>query len=129
MTKKSDRMAEAGTPLSKFGVLVAQLNSIVNSAPQQPPDPLLCFDLLSDLVSTIEEEPKASILQWQRKCEDALQSLILFGARRPVRRLASTTMVRIIEKGDTISIYSRASGFQGWLSDTRKVDPLSYIVG
>lgn len=127
MTKKSDRMAEAGTPLSKFGVLVAQLNSIVNSAPQQPPDPLLCFDLLSDLVSTIEDEPKASILQWQRKCEDALQSLILFGARRPVRRLASTTMVRIIEKGDTISIYSRASGFQGWLSDTRKVDPLSYI--
>lgn len=127
MTRKSDRMAEAGTPLSKFGVLVAQLNSIVNSAPQQPPDPLLCFDLLSDLVSTIEDEPKASVLQWQRKCEDALQSLILLGARRPVRRLASTTMVRIIEKGDTISIYSRASGFQGWLSDTRKVDPLSYI--
>lgn len=127
MTRKSDRMAEAGTPLSKFGVLVAQLNSIVNSAPQQPPDPLLCFDLLSDLVSTIEDEPKAFVLQWQRKCEDALQSLILLGARRPVRRLASTTMVRIIEKGDTISIYSRASGFQGWLSDTRKVDPLSYI--
>ncbi|KAH9326228.1 hypothetical protein KI387_006406 [Taxus chinensis] len=127
MVRKLEKMAEVGAPLSKFGVLVAQLSSIVASARQQPPDPLLCFDLLSDLVSIIEDEPKESILLWQRKCEDALQSLILFGARRPVRRLASIAMVRIIEKGDNISIYSRASGFQGWLSDTRKNDPLSYI--
>lgn len=45
-------------PLSRFGVLVAQLESIVASAAQQPPEPLLCFDLLSDLISAIEEEPK-----------------------------------------------------------------------
>ncbi|XP_057828164.2 protein SWEETIE isoform X1 [Cryptomeria japonica] len=127
MGRKSEKMAEVGAPLSKFGVLVAQLNSIVASARQQAPDPLLCFDLLSDLVSTIEDEPKESILLWQRKCEDALQSLILFGARHPVRRLASIAMVRIIDKGDNISVYSRASGFQGWLSDSRKNDPLSFI--
>lgn len=48
-------------PLSRFGVLVAQLESIVASAPQQSPDPLLCFDLLSDLISAIEEEPKVSL--------------------------------------------------------------------
>lgn len=45
-------------PLSRFGVLVAQLESIVASAAHKPPDPLLCFDLLSDLISAIEEEPK-----------------------------------------------------------------------
>lgn len=56
-------------PLSRFGVLVAQLESIVASASQQPPDPLLCFDLLSDLISAIDEEPQvlASLLQIRRK--------------------------------------------------------------
>jgi hypothetical protein len=47
-------------PLSRFGVLVAQLESIVASAAQQPPDALLCFDLLSDLISAIDEEPKVT---------------------------------------------------------------------
>lgn len=45
-------------PLSRFGVLVAQLESIVASAAHKSPDSLLCFDLLSDLISAIEEEPK-----------------------------------------------------------------------
>lgn len=45
-------------PLSRFGVLVAQLESIVASASHKLPDPLLCFDLLSDLISSIHEEPK-----------------------------------------------------------------------
>lgn len=45
-------------PLSRFGVLVAQLESIVNSSNQKPPEALLCFDLLSDLISAIDEEPK-----------------------------------------------------------------------
>jgi hypothetical protein len=49
-------------PLSRFGVLVAQLESIVASAVQQPPDALLCFDLLSDLISAIDEEPKVTFL-------------------------------------------------------------------
>lgn len=57
-------MAKRGAdaiPLSRFGVLVAQLESIVASAAQQPPDPLLCFDLLSALVAAIDEEPKVSL--------------------------------------------------------------------
>ncbi|GFZ18959.1 HEAT repeat-containing protein [Actinidia rufa] len=49
-------------PLSRFGVLVAQLESIVASAAHKPPDALLCFDLLSDLVSAIDEEPKANLI-------------------------------------------------------------------
>ncbi|KAK3425934.1 hypothetical protein EUGRSUZ_F02484 [Eucalyptus grandis] len=110
-------------PLSRFGVLVAQLESIVASASQQPPDPLLCFDLLSDLISAIDEEPQESILLWQRKCEDALYSLLALGARRPVRHLASVAMARIISKGDGISIYSRASSLQGFLSDGKRSEP------
>ncbi|CAK9150708.1 unnamed protein product [Ilex paraguariensis] len=110
-------------PLSRFGVLVAQLESIVASAAHKPPDPILCFDLLSDLISAIDEEPKESILLWQRKCEDALYSLLVLGARRPVRHLASVAMARIISKGDGISIYSRASSLQGFLSDGKKIEP------
>lgn len=45
-------------PLSRFGVLVAQLESIVASASQKNPDPLLCFEILSDLISALDEEPK-----------------------------------------------------------------------
>ncbi|KAG5516078.1 hypothetical protein RHGRI_036953 [Rhododendron griersonianum] len=86
-------------PLSRFSVRVAQLESIGVSSADKPPDSLLCFDLLSDLVSAIDEEPK-------RKCEDALYSLLVLGARRPVRHLASVAMARIIMKGDGISIYS-----------------------
>uniref|UniRef100_A0A804JCK2 Uncharacterized protein n=1 Tax=Musa acuminata subsp. malaccensis TaxID=214687 RepID=A0A804JCK2_MUSAM len=115
-------------PLSRFGVLVAQLGSIVASAPQQPPDAILCFDLLSELVVAIEEEPKESIQQWQRKCEDALYSLLILGARLPVRRLASLAMGRVISKGDGISIYSRVSSLQGWLADGKRSEPLSCAV-
>ncbi|KAH7658270.1 Armadillo-like helical-containing protein [Dioscorea alata] len=116
---------EIEIPLSRFGVLVAQLESIVASAHQQSPDALLCFDLLSELVSAIEEEPKEAILQWQRKCEDALHSLLVLGARRPVRRLASMAMGKVIAKGDGISIYSRASSLQGWLADGKRSEPHS----
>ncbi|XP_049385527.1 protein SWEETIE isoform X1 [Solanum stenotomum] len=110
-------------PLSRFGVLVAQLESIVASASHKSPDALLCFDLLSDLISAIAEESKDSILLCQRKCEDALYSLLVLGARKPVRHLASVAMARIIQKGDSISIYSRASSLQGFLSDGKKSEP------
>ncbi|CAA0839600.1 HEAT repeat-containing protein, partial [Striga hermonthica] len=106
--------------LSRLGVLVAQLESIVASAAHKPPDGLLCFDLLSDLISAVEEEPKESVMLWQRKCEDVLYSLLVLGARRPVRHLTSLAMAKIIFKGDSISIYSRASSLQGFLSDGKK---------
>ncbi|XP_044958991.1 protein SWEETIE isoform X1 [Hordeum vulgare subsp. vulgare] len=112
-------------PLSRFGALVAQLESVVASARQKPPDALLCFDLLSELSSALDEAPKDTIQLWQRKCEDALQSLLVFGACRPVRRLASSAMGRIIQKGDAISVYSRASTLQGWLVDVKRADPMA----
>ena len=64
-----------------------------------------------------------SIMLWQRKCEDALYSLLILGARQPVRHLASVAMAMIISKGDPISIYSRASSLQGFLSDGKKSEP------
>lgn len=47
-------------PLSRFGALVAQLESVVASARQKPPDALLCFDLLSELSSALDEAPKVT---------------------------------------------------------------------
>lgn len=48
-------------PLSRFGVLVAQFESIVASAAHKSPDPLLCSDLLFNLISTIDKESKLEI--------------------------------------------------------------------
>ncbi|KAJ6304892.1 hypothetical protein OIU78_020442 [Salix suchowensis] len=115
----SKNLVRENVPLSRFGVLVAQLESIGASASQQSPDPLLSFDLLS----AIDEEPQESILLWQRKCEDALCSLLKLGSRRPVRHLASVAMAKIISRGDSISIYSRASSLQGFLSDAKRSEP------
>ena len=50
----SKNLVRENVPLSRFGVLVAQLESIGASASQQSPDPLLSFDLLS----AIDEEPQ-----------------------------------------------------------------------
>ncbi|KAL2632357.1 hypothetical protein R1flu_017043 [Riccia fluitans] len=121
-------MAEAGR-LSKLNILVAQLESIVAAAAHKLPVPLICFDLLVDLLSTLDQESKGSILQCQRKCEDALQALLSLGVRPPVRRLASTAMVCLMEKGDGISIYSRSGSLQSWLSDKmdKKSDPAACI--
>lgn len=47
-----------GGGLSELGVLVAQLESVVHSASQKPLQPLMCFDLLSDLLSTLDKESK-----------------------------------------------------------------------
>ncbi|XLS97941.1 hypothetical protein HN51_040676 [Arachis hypogaea] len=54
----------------------------------------------------IEQE---NILLWQRRCEDALYSLLTFGARRPMRHLALVAVAKIISKGDGISVYARAN--------------------
>ena len=64
-------------PLSRFGVLVAQLESIVASAAHKPPDPLLCFDLLSDLIAAIDEEPKVILFPISPFSYDLLDMIVL----------------------------------------------------
>jgi hypothetical protein len=46
--ERGGAMADGGG-LSELGVLVAQLESVVHSGSQKPLQPLMCFDLLSDL--------------------------------------------------------------------------------
>lgn len=121
-----------GETVSKLALAVAQVEVIVSVAPQKPPDALICLDLLSELLAIVESEPKEVILPSQRKAEDALQALLLLGAGQPVRRLASTALVRLIEKGDSISLYSRSSSLQGWLaekSEIKKFEPITALIG
>jgi len=73
--------------------------------------------------NVIEYGFQENILLWQRRCEDVLYSLLVFGARRPVRHLASVAMAKVISTGDSISIYSRASSLQGFLSDGKRNEP------
>ncbi|CAM6093367.1 unnamed protein product [Calypogeia fissa] len=103
--------------LSKLSILVAQLESILAASSHQNLEPLFCFDLLVDLLATISQEPRWSLVRCQKKCEDALQALLVLGVAPPVRRLAATATVHLIEKGDHISIYTRTSLLQMWLSD------------
>uniref|UniRef100_A0A6N2MDB2 Uncharacterized protein n=1 Tax=Salix viminalis TaxID=40686 RepID=A0A6N2MDB2_SALVM len=57
-----------------------------------------------------------------KKCEDALYSLLKLGSRRSAA-FASVAMAKIISRGDSISIYSRASSLQGFLSDAKRSEP------
>ena len=50
----------------------------------------------------------------QRRTEDILQNLLLNGSGPPNRRLLAGALVRVIERGDSISVYSRVSNLQGW---------------
>eukprot|EP00850_Spirogloea_muscicola_P003098 SM000012S25360 [mRNA] locus=s12:661062:677919:- [translate_table: standard] len=96
---------------------VAEVEAVLQHAAQRRPDPLLCFDLATKLLAAIEREPKASLISAQRHCEDVLQSFIFMGVRPPVRRLVAAALVKLIQRGEEISIYSRASSLQGWLAE------------
>uniref|UniRef100_A0A6N2MN55 Uncharacterized protein n=1 Tax=Salix viminalis TaxID=40686 RepID=A0A6N2MN55_SALVM len=114
----SKNLVRENVPLSRFGVLVAQLESIGASASQQFPDPLLSFDLLSDLLSAIDEEPHRFYLVMAKK----MRGCIVFIAQAWLAA-ASVAMAKIISRGDSISIYSRASSLQGFLSDAKRSEP------
>ena len=106
-------LGETNSLLSHFGKLVAQLESVTASVPQQPLGAHLNFHLLSELVSAIKEESKETIIHWQRKCEEALLSLLVKGPLQSVGHVESLAMARVIEKGNNICIFSRVSNFQG----------------
>ncbi|KAJ6304885.1 hypothetical protein OIU78_020435 [Salix suchowensis] len=116
----SKNLVRENVPLSRFGVLVAQLESIGASASQQSPDPLSSLSISSP--PSMKSHRNLSCYG-KEKCEDALYSLLKLGSRRPVRHLASVAMAKIISRGDSISIYSRASSLQGFLSDAKRSEP------
>ena len=51
---------ELSTP--KLGALMSELQLLIQIAAQHPPDKLLCFDLLTKLLATIDNEPKVRYL-------------------------------------------------------------------
>jgi hypothetical protein len=71
----------------RFGALLVQLESVVASARQKPPDVLLCFDILSELSSALDEAPKV-------RCPTSLfhtTSQIPAAAALPARMLFRTS--------------------------------------
>ncbi|KAJ6707698.1 PROTEIN SWEETIE, partial [Salix viminalis] len=95
----SKNLVRENVPLSRFGVLVAQLESIGASASQQSPDPLLSFDLPPISSPPSMKSHRNLSCYGKEKCEDALYSLLKLGSRRPVRHLASVAMAKIISRG------------------------------
>lgn len=64
----------------------------------------------------------------QRRTEDVLQGLLLLSpGGPPVRRLIAQALVRVIEKGDSISVYSRVSTLQSWFSEKGEKRTGSYL--
>ncbi|GJP80955.1 hypothetical protein CLOP_g11146 [Closterium sp. NIES-67] len=100
--------------VQKLSAVISELELILHSAAAKPPDPLFCFDLLKNLHVSIENEPEESLQLMQRRSEDTLQALLLQGAGPPNRRLLAGALVRVIERGDSISVYSRVSSLQSW---------------
>ncbi|GBG62555.1 hypothetical protein CBR_g31193 [Chara braunii] len=111
-------LQQVGVGTGAVHVATSQLELVLAAAATtKSVDPLLCFDLLNKLLVAIENDPRELLCMAQRKCEDVLQGLLLLGSRPPIRRMISSALVKLIEKGDGISVYSRVSSLQGWLSD------------
>ena len=70
-----------------FHIWVAELELLVGQArgPKQSVDPVAAMELLQKLQVTIESSDKARIREYQRRCEDALESVLLKGTAPPVR--------------------------------------------
>lgn len=113
--------------VQKLSAVISELELILHTAATKPPDPLFCFDLLKSLHVSIEHEPEESLLLMQRRSEDNLQALLLQGAGPPNRRLLACALVRVIERGDSISVYSRVSTLQSWFFDKGEKKPAAFV--
>ena len=70
-----------------FHIWVAELELLVGQArgSRQGVDPVAAMELLQKLQVTIESSDKARIREYQRRCEDALECILLKGTAPPVR--------------------------------------------
>ena len=94
--------------------------SATTSARKQPLGAHLCFPLLSELISAIEEEPKETVLHWQNKCKNALLLFLVKEPLRSVRHLASLAMEKIFEKGGSTPTQSRGRSLQGLQAESKR---------
>ena len=68
-----------------FNVWVAELELLVgNARGNRRVDPTYSFDLLQKLQGSIHRSDRAQLHSYQRKCEDALTTVLLKGAPPPV---------------------------------------------
>lgn len=69
-----------------FNVWVAELELLVgNARGNRRVDPVYSFELLQKLQGSIQRSDRAQLHNYQRKCEDALTTVLLKGAPPPVR--------------------------------------------
>ena len=68
-----------------FNVWVAELELLVgNARGNRRIDPIYSFDLLQKLLGSINRSERSQLQSYQRKCEDALMTVLLKGATPPV---------------------------------------------
>ena len=68
-----------------FNVWVAELELLVgNARGNRRVDPIYSFELLQKLQGSIQRSDRAQLHSYQRKCEDALTTVLLKGAPPPV---------------------------------------------
>ena len=69
-----------------FNVWVAELELLVgNARGNRRVDPIYSFELLQKLQGSIQRSDRAQLHNYQRKCEDALTTVLMKGAPPPVR--------------------------------------------
>ena len=75
-----------------FNVWVAELELLVgNARGNRRVDPIYSFELLQKLQGSIHRSDRAQLHSYQRKCEDALTTVLLKGAPPPVTRCKYST--------------------------------------
>ena len=75
-----------------FNVWVAELELLVgNARGNRRVDPIYSFELLQKLQGSIHRSDRAQLHSYQRKCEDALTTVLLKGAPPPVSRCKCST--------------------------------------
>ena len=79
-----------------FNVWVAELELLVgNARGNRRIDPIYSFDLLQKLQGSISRSERSQLQSYQRKCEDALTTVLLKGVPPPVGRPALRTLVHV----------------------------------
>ena len=91
----------------KLGALMSELQLLIQSAAQHPPDKLLCFDLLTKLLATIDNEPKV-------RNHVRTRSELLFIGRKLLNDFLSSRSrpyfpPRHLQANVTVAVYSGAS--------------------
>ncbi|KAK9865210.1 hypothetical protein WJX84_003181 [Apatococcus fuscideae] len=100
-----------------FPVWAAELDLLVGgSKGGQVSDQGQCFELLQKIQITLARTTRSEVQEYQRRCEEALCSILLRGAAPPIRRLTCSCLSLLFMRGDTLPLYSRASSLRIFLS-------------